>query len=96
MLAKRPRRKCNQPRGFGVEIGSVGKRESHAQQHSVWHWGVDIMPLMDHGGRPSTGNADTFEAALEAFKTAFLEWHAGIDPETWQRNRDHINATDRW
>jgi hypothetical protein len=34
------------------------------------------MPLMDHGGRPPSG--ETFEAALEAFKAGFEEWLARI------------------
>jgi hypothetical protein len=37
------------------------------------------MPLMDRGGRPPNGDAETFEAAREVFKVAFLEWQKGID-----------------
>jgi hypothetical protein len=33
--------------------------------------GVDVMPLMDRGGRPPTGDAETFDAALVAFKAGF-------------------------
>ena len=62
---------------------------------SHWHWGVDTMPLMDHGGRPPSGDADTFEAALQAFKAAFTKWHARLYPGDWQRNRDYIKATMR-
>ena len=45
------------------------------------------MPLADHGGDPPSGDAWSFEAALQAFKAAFTEWHAGIDSATRQRNR---------
>ena len=54
------------------------------------------MPLIDHGGRPPRGDAETFEDALATFKKAFLEWHAAIDPALWQSNRDQIKATNRW
>jgi hypothetical protein len=36
----------------GVEIGSIARRHQHVQNRDIWHWGVDAMPLMDHGGRP--------------------------------------------
>ena len=45
----------------------------------MWHWGIGILPLMDHGGSPPSGDAWSFESALQAFKTAFIEWQAGID-----------------
>jgi hypothetical protein len=54
------------------------------------------MPLMDHGGRPPTGEAESLEAALQPFKTGFLEWHARIDPSTWQRNPDTSPSADQW
>src|SRR5687768_13370113 len=80
----------------GVEVGSVSKR-SDLDQREYWHWGVDVMPLMDHGGRPPSGDAWSFEAALEAFKTAFTAWHAEIDPATWQQNMDYMRAgQERW
>ena len=56
----------------GIEIGSVAKRWQHVQHYEYWHWGVRIMPLMDHGGRPPSGNADSF-----------LRWHAGMPAELW-------------
>ena len=40
----------------------------------VWHWGVDIMPLMDHGEHPPSGDAWSGDAALQAFKAAFFKW----------------------
>jgi hypothetical protein len=79
----------------GVEIGSVSKRtDIHQREH--WHWGVDIMPLMDHGGRPPSGEAETFDEAKVAFKRAFEEWITRIPVEVWHVNRDHIRACDRW
>lgn len=62
----------------GVEIGSISKRDSHAHGFAYWHWGVGILPLMSHGGRPPEGNADSFEAALVQFKVEFAEWQATI------------------
>ena len=81
-----------------VEVGSIAERTRHTQRNErYWHWGVDIMPLMSHGGRPPSGNAKTFEAALEAFKAAFTAWHAGREPELWEKNRDYIAAgAERW
>jgi hypothetical protein len=79
----------------GVEVGSVSKRTDLNQQEH-WHWAVDIMPLMDHGGRPPSGNANTFEAALAAFKDGFTRWHDAVPAGLWRKNRDHIKACDRW
>ena len=64
----------------GCEIGSVSLQQPQIQTNKMyWHWGVDIMPLMDHGGRPPTGDVEadpndpeaTFQEALDAFKLAF-------------------------
>jgi hypothetical protein len=55
----------------GIAIGSVSKR-TNLNGKEYWHWGVSIMPLMDHGGRPPRGNADSF-----------LRWHAGMPAELW-------------
>ena len=71
----------------GAEVGSVSKRTHHVQQRDHWHWGVDTMPLMDHGGRPSSGHVESFEAAMEAFKTAFTKWHSELSPGLWEENR---------
>lgn len=55
------------------------------------------MPLMDHGGRAPSGDADTFAEARAAFKTAFIKWHAGIEPDVWKKNRDYIEyCAERW
>lgn len=81
----------------GVEIGSVSLRERHTRRGLLyWHWGVDTMPLMDHGGRPPQGEVDVdntpmsieagFHDALAAFKKAFGIWHAGVRPEVWADN----------
>ena len=35
-----------------LEIGSIARRTRHtAFPDVVWHWSIDVMPLMDHGGR---------------------------------------------
>jgi hypothetical protein len=36
----------------GVEVGSVSKQVQHTTGREHWSWGVDVMPLMDHGGHP--------------------------------------------
>jgi len=80
----------------GVEVGSISQR-SHHKRKEFWHWGVDIMPLRDHGGRPPSGDVDTFEDALSAFKLAFMKWHAALPPGLWEKNRDHIaHGSQRW
>ena len=34
-----------------VEVGSISERVRHVEpRDTYWHWGVDTMPLMDHGG----------------------------------------------
>lgn len=39
-----------------VEVGSTSERTSHTLRNtSHWHWGVGIMPLVDHGGHPPSG-----------------------------------------
>jgi hypothetical protein len=91
----------NDPLGYrvkfdGVEIGSIALRRQHVENRDRWHWGVDSMPLMGHGGRPPYGDADTFEGAKIAFRRAFEEWIARIPVEVWELNRDHIRASDRW
>jgi hypothetical protein len=56
------------------------------------------MPLMDHGGRPPSGDAWSFEAALQAFKTAFLErvqaFKAHQDWLTRERPHEQAHAAD--
>ena len=68
-----------------LEVGSVSERTSHTRRNQIfWRWGVDTMPLMDHGGRPPTGEAASREPALTAFREAFFRWldqHAADWPE---------------
>lgn len=82
----------------GVEIGSVSLQIRHSKSNQLfWSWGVDVMPIMDHGGRPPRGEIDVeddgieagFHEALEAFKAAFASWHAALDPALWEENLDH-------
>lgn len=75
----------------GVSIGSIS-RHTRAGRPAVWHWGVDTMSLMDPGGRPPFGDADSFEAAQQAFKSAFAAWHAALAPGLWENNRSRIAA----
>ena len=35
----------------GVEISSIALRTNHITNADYLHWGVDVMPIMDHGGR---------------------------------------------
>ena len=59
----------------GGEVGSISERTQHSQQNQiVWHWGVDIMPLMAHGARPPDGNEWSRDAAMQAFKAAFHKY----------------------
>ena len=73
-----------------VEVGSISERTRHTRQNEKhWHWGVDTMPLMDHGGRPPSGDTWSREAALQAFRAAFFPW-VNDHADDWPRNRDHI------
>lgn len=65
-------------------------------QREYWHWGVDAMPLMDHGGRPPSEDAESFEEALAVFREAFAAWHHRLPAGVWEKNREHIRAGDRW
>jgi hypothetical protein len=76
----------------GVSVGSISKRRRLKSQAEFWQWGVDVMPLLDRGGRVPDGEAESFEVALEAFKHAFIKWQAGLPPGEWTRNRDHKKA----
>jgi hypothetical protein len=97
------RRTWNEPPIFRVlfeetEIGSISMHIRHGEPITTrWHWGVNVMPLMDHGGHVPSGDADTFEDALRDFKVAFTKWHAGLAPGLWKENRDHMKAgAERW
>ena len=69
----------------GVEIGSVSLWSRRGGEE--WHWGVDVMPLL---ARPTpNGNADSFDDALAAFKSAFTTWLTRVDPEKWRENLEH-------
>ena len=55
------------------------------------------MTLMSHGGRTPSGDTDTFEAALRAFRKAFMKWHATVPPGVWAENLEHKRAgAARW
>ena len=77
----------------GVESGSVSRRQ-HVRQRELWHCGIDTMPLMDHGGRPPSGDADTFAEAAVGLQ-ARLQWHGALPPGLWERNRDYIAGLSR-
>jgi hypothetical protein len=56
--------------------------------------GSDTFPLA--GGIPN-GEVWSREAALEAFRTAFLIWVNDLDPGQWESNRDLSKANaERW
>jgi hypothetical protein len=85
----------------GVEIGSISLKTRHLHRASTyWHWGVDVMPLMDHGGGVPSGDIEPpggFEDALKAFKEAFTQWRAGVPDDTWRENLEHKRAgQERW
>jgi len=97
------RRTWNEPPIFRVqfeeiEIGSISMHTRHVEPITTrWHWDVDVMPLMDHGGHVPSGDADSFEDALRDFKVAFAKWHAALAPGLWEKNRDHLKArAERW
>ena len=64
----------------GVDVGSVSKRVRYAPSREYWHWGLD-MPVMEHGGDPPSGEADSFEDALAALKAAFATSFATEPPD---------------
>jgi hypothetical protein len=82
----------------GVEIGSISRRTRHLHPiQTDWTRGVDVMPLMSHGGRTPSGEAESFEGALKDFKLAFTHWLAGVAPDVWQENLEHKRAgAERW
>jgi hypothetical protein len=55
------------------------------------------MPLMEHGSRPPSGDESTFEAALSAFKVAFIDWQATIDPDRFAEILEYMRrGAERW
>lgn len=87
------------PDAFRVSFDGHRRRldlEAHGSRQatgSLAPWGVDTMPLMDRGGRGPSGDADTFEIALAAFKAAFTKWPAALPPGLWETNRDYIRGS---
>ena len=73
----------------GVEVGSISETSSHVTKLTFWYWGVDTMPLMDHGGRPPSGQTLTLDDAKAAFRQAFPSWLDDLPPVVWERNRDY-------
>ena len=79
----------------GVAICSVSERYQHVLQH--WRGGVDTMPLMSHGGRTPSGDADIFEAALRAFTKAFMKVACDRAAGCLGENLEHKRAgAERW
>ena len=73
----------------GVEVGSISEASNHVSKLTYWRWSVDMMPLLDQGGRPPSGQALTRADAQAAFREAFLNWLDGLKPGEWERNRDY-------
>ena len=85
----------------GVEIGSISLQQRHVHPiKTYWHWGIGILPLADHGGRPPEGDIEPpggFEDALKAFKEAFTQWREGIPDDLRRENLEHMRAgEERW
>ena len=74
-----------------VEIGSISEHMLPFNWN-YWHWGVDTMPRMGHGGRAPSGDNWTLEAAKRAFKAAFIKW-VNEHADKWPSNRDYIQAS---
>jgi hypothetical protein len=70
----------------GVEIGSISKRDQHVEHREFWSWAIDTMPMMSHGGRPPSGEAQSFEQAKTLFEEAFEKWRAGLPPGQFEEN----------
>lgn len=73
-----------------VEVGSIAQRTRHTgNRDTYWHWGIDTFPLAT--GSPA-GEVWSLQAAIDAFRNAFLAWVNDMPVGTWQRNRDHMRA----
>ena len=91
-LRRRPR--AATARGWDAGIIQTGGDGTHkiAGLPEEAHWGVDIMPLMGHRGRPPSGDIEPpggFDDALKAFKDAFTRWHATVPADVWRENLEH-------
>jgi hypothetical protein len=77
-----------------VEVGSIGQRTRQTSRNEVyWHWGIDTMPLI--GGRPPD-DAWSHDAAMQAFRAAFLRW-VNEHADDWPCNRDYVeHCAARW
>ena len=73
----------------GIEVGSISETSHHVTKLTFWTWGIDTMPLMDHGGRPLSGQQLTLADAQAAFREAFFNWLDDLEPEVWESNRDY-------
>ena len=73
----------------GIEVGSISETSHHVTKLTFWSWGIDTMPLMDHGGRPLSGQQLTLADAQAAFREAFFNRLDDLEPEVWESNRDY-------
>lgn len=81
----------------GVEIGSISKQHHHVEHRDFWSWGIDAMPLMNHGGRPPYGEACNFDPAKKLFQQALEEWRSRLPPGQFEENLIYKRAAaSRW
>jgi hypothetical protein len=71
------RRANNDPPSYrvnydGVEIGSISKQYHHIEHRDFLAWGIDMMPVMSHGGRPPYGKAQ-LQSGQEAVRGSLRE-----------------------
>ncbi|MBR0882935.1 hypothetical protein JQ608_38640 [Bradyrhizobium liaoningense] len=71
-----------------VRIGTIGARAGVPVHADQWGWSIGFYPGMEPGTWRS-GIAATFEAAREAFETAWSELQPNIpDNAEWRHDRD--------
>jgi hypothetical protein len=85
----------------GVEIGSISLQSHNVHPVRMYrHCGLDLLPLMSHGGKPPSGDIEPpggFEDTPRTFKEAFTHWRAGIPDDKWRENLEHKRAgQERW
>jgi hypothetical protein len=71
----------------GVEIGSISLQTRHVHPiETYWTWGaVDVT------------RREATQRRCRDLEAAFTAWHAGLEPELWEKNRDYIAAgAERW